>query len=43
MSRIASVCTVCHMVTWKARQGLVLNALKGSRRWWVCPECKEDE
>jgi len=39
--RIAQVCIVCHSVTWVQREGLVLNALIGSRMWHSCPICTE--
>ena len=41
MSRIAFVCNECYSVEWRNREGLVLNAVKGLRRWHTCQECKE--
>ena len=40
MSRVALVCTECHEVTWVDREGVVLEALKGSRRWHLCELCE---
>jgi len=41
MTRFAFVCKECYAVEWRDRIGLVLNAVKGSRRWHTCDECKE--
>jgi len=41
MSRFAFVCKECYAVEWRDRESLVLNAVKGSRRWHTCDECKE--
>jgi len=41
MTRFAFVCKECYAVEWRDRRGLVLNAVKGSRRWHTCDECKE--
>jgi len=41
MTRFAFVCKECYSVEWHNREGLVLNAVKGSRRWHKCDECKE--
>lgn len=37
--RFAYVCPECLEVTWVPRVGLVLNAVRGSRRFKVCQDC----
>ena len=39
--RFALVCKECYSVEWVKREGLVLNAVRGSRRWHTCESCKE--
>jgi len=41
MTRFAFVCKECYSVEGHNREGLVLNAVKGSRRWHTCDECEE--
>jgi len=40
MSRVALICTECLEITWVDREGVVLEALKGSRRFHLCPLCE---
>jgi hypothetical protein len=39
--RFAFVCPNCLEVEWVDRVGLVLNAVRGSRRFKICDECSE--
>lgn len=39
--RFAYVCPNCLEVEWVDRVGLVLNAVRGSRRFKVCEKCSE--
>lgn len=40
-ARVANICPQCLSIEWVDREGLVLNALKGSRRFKMCDECIE--
>ncbi len=42
MTRIMKICKECSGVEWVNREGLVLNALRGSRMWHTCEQCKEE-
>jgi len=39
--RFAFVCPNCLEVEWVDRVGIVLNAVRGSRRFRVCDKCSE--
>jgi len=39
-NRVALVCTECLELRWVEREGIVLVALKTSRRFYVCHNCE---
>jgi hypothetical protein len=39
-NRFAYVCPECLEVTWVDRVGIVMKAIKSSRRFKVCEDCK---
>jgi len=42
MTRLMLICKECNEVQWVTREGLVMNAVRGSRMWHVCDECEEE-